>query len=40
MIAVSPITRPTPSIAPVITDGRAAGSSTRRIVAIFVLPTA
>ena len=37
MIAVSPMTRPTPSIAPVTTDGRAAGSSTRRVVAILRL---
>ncbi len=28
------------SMVPVITEGRAAGSSTRRIVAIFVLPSA
>ena len=40
MIAVSPMIRPMPSIAPVAMLGRAAGSSTRRIVAILVLPSA
>ena len=40
MIAVSPITWPIPSMFPVITDGRAAGSSTRLIVALLLLPTA
>ena len=40
MIAVSPIAWPAPIIEPVMMSGRTAGSSTRRIVAIFVLPTA
>ena len=40
MIAVSPMIRPRPSIAPVATEGRAAGSRMRRVVAALVLPTA
>ena len=40
MIAVSPMIRPRPSIAPVATWGRLAGSRIRRVVAAFVLPTA
>ena len=39
-IAVSPTMRPMPSAAPVAMFGATAGSSTRRIVAIFVLPSA
>ena len=39
-IAVSPAIRPMPSAVPVAMPGRAAGSSTRRIVAALVLPSA